>query len=92
MEATQTWAREDIEALRAMDRPKVRCRCEAEGGVPERDCSGRIVIDGNNPWVEIWQKGGWRVERFSWSLVLEVLNDPFTSPLWFWAKGEPYQR
>jgi hypothetical protein len=85
------WTRADLEALKGMDRPKVRCRTEAEHGRMEQEVPGRIVIDGNNPWVEIWYKGAWRAERVSWSLVLAVLNDPFASPIWFWAKGEPYE-
>jgi hypothetical protein len=93
MNATATeWTRAALEAIPAYKRPGIRCRCEAEANMPERDCSGRVVVDGNNPWVEIWYKGGWRAERVSWSLVVEVLNDPFASPIWFWAKGEPYQR
>ena len=48
-----------------------------------RETTGRISLDGNNPWIEIWAEGRWHAERFGWSLVLAVLNDPHESPIWF---------
>lgn len=77
-----SWTREEVTtAIREWreqpDRvPKVRCR------IGTRNVHGRIIIDGNNPWVEVWD-GEWRAERFGWSLVLSILNDRFAAPIQF---------
>lgn len=90
--------RETIEATRALERPSVRCRIDAvyidEDGQREhgtKETTGRIVVDGNNPWVELWAAGAWHAERFSWGLVLEVLNDRFAPPIHF-AETFEYER
>lgn len=87
-----THTRESIEATKPLDRPRVRCVVT----VWQRDEDGRcvnsvrqkraglVVIDGNNPWVDLGQIGGTQLcERFSWGLVLEILNDPFAAPIHF---------
>ena len=38
---------------------------------------GRIVEEGNNPWVEVRLTSGiYRASRFSWEAVLQALNFP----------------
>lgn len=89
------FTRADIEEMKALDRPSVRVKYDADlidedgrTALSARETTGRIVIDGNNPWVEIWAAGGYAAERFSWGLVLEVLNDRFAAPIYFSQRFE----
>lgn len=89
------WDREEIEEMKPVDFPQVRCRFDAiyvdEDGRQERgkrDINGCIVIDGNNPWLVIQAAGVQHSERFSWGLVLEVLNDRFSHPIEFQQEFE----
>lgn len=82
--------RQDIEQLPANERPTIRCRIDAvyvdEDGEKEhgrRDVTGHIVVEGNNPWIEVHAAGISHAERFGWSLVLEVLNREFATPIHF---------
>lgn len=85
------WTREDIEAIRELDRPRVRCRIsrrnvDQDGHYSDptyRDIEGSISLDGNNPWLTIRAAGEQHAERFSWGLILEVLNDKFAAPICF---------
>lgn len=80
------WTREEIESLRGWERPRVRARVGdgyRDGERRFRDAHAEIVPDGNNPWLVVRTAHGIDIEfRLSWGLLLEVLNDPRTSPVW----------
>lgn len=87
------WTRGSIEKLKGWDRPRVRCKYECQTVDQDgrrttvvRETTGEVVPDGNNPWVVLHVGGKWVEERFSWELVLAVLNDRFEPPLWFWDR------
>lgn len=95
MQASVTYTRQDIERLKGWERPSVRCKFDAVYVDPDgrktegrRECTGRIIIDGNNPWVEISAAGKTYAERYSWGLVLAVLNDPHEPAIWFNCRPE----
>ena len=100
--AVQTiWEQAEIEALRPLQRPKVRCTYPAvylyEDGRKEYAdvrANAEIVVDGNNPWLVLRCVGGTSREyRVSWGLLLEVLNDPYASPVDFLGvKPVEYER
>ena len=84
------FTRADLESMKTLERPKVRVKYNAdlidEDGqrtTQTRETTGRIIVDGNNPWIEIHAGGQQRAERFSWGLVCEVLNDRFAAPVFF---------
>lgn len=54
----------------------VRCRAN------EQDIAGRIIPDGNKVWI-ILEDGSRREQWIGWCLLLEILNDPRSSPLSF---------
>lgn len=85
-----SYTREELEETPANERPTVRCRvlCKYtdENRLRQskwRDREGKIIVDGNNPWVEIHAGGRTIAERFSWGLVCQVLNNPRESPISF---------
>lgn len=85
-----TYDRETIEGMRPMERPTVRCNVmsrytDLDGHSDKRLVAhvGRIIVDGNNPWVEVWAAGRSIAERFSWGLVCQVINNRFESPIEF---------
>ena len=87
--------KEDVLQCKYMERPTVRCKyaCtyvdqDGRRTKGERETTGKIDIDGNNPWVTIWAAGSHIAERFSWSLVLAVLNDKYEPPIYFGAVPE----
>lgn len=96
MTTATIYTREEIETMHSLDRPRVRVkfdcdlideegrRCEAS----TRETTGCIVVDGNNPWIVIHAAGEQRAERFSWGLVLKVLNDRFAAPIYFSQRVE----
>ena len=91
----QEHTRQEIETMKTMDRPKVRVKYDCvlidEDGKREearRETTGRIIVDDNNPWIEIHAGGKQIAERFSWSLVLEILNDRFAAPVYFSTRVE----
>ena len=69
------WNRKEIESLKYCDRPKVRVILDGSTVVR----SGTITIDENNPWVSL--NNGAIADRFGWSLVLGVLNNPDEHPI-----------
>jgi hypothetical protein len=77
--ARELLSRESIESARPSARPRVRCRIDGDSLAH----TASITIDGNNPWIEFTYLGVHFCERFSWGLVLEVLNDRFAPPLDF---------
>lgn len=94
---TILWDREDIEATPFSLRPQARCRIQCdyidEDGLAERRVKyvmARISVDGNNPWLEIYAAGCHHAERFSWRLVLEVVNDKYATPIEFTKVFEYY--
>lgn len=83
------WTRQEVEALKTYNgRPRVRVRLTRVNIDPDGrrsapflvDTTGQIVVDGNNPWIEV-HYGRTTAERFSWGLVLDVLNDPHAAPI-----------
>lgn len=84
MPLTQEWDRESLEALPADERPLVRCSIDVAGGDGlTKSFMGRIVVDGNNPWLVGRVGKREREFRLSWGLVCQVLNDPLASPVNF---------
>ncbi len=86
LDAVRAWhkpavpiTRAEIEALKGWERPRVRCRVDGSS----LTVSGGISIDGNNPWVEFSRLEVQYAAKFSWGLLLEVLNDPHAAPLGF---------
>lgn len=86
----QTHTREEIENMPAKERPTVRCKypcrlVNEDGRSTDaiKETRGRIIVDGNNPWLEIWAGGRQHAEQFGWCLVLAVLNDKYEPPIFF---------
>ena len=89
---SQIWEREDIEESPAKEFPSVRCRVEVayvdQDGRREKrtkDTSGKIVLDDsdpNRPWVCCSMGSKQLSFQLSWDLLLQILNDPYTPPLW----------
>lgn len=86
------WTRETLEAIREMDRPRVRCSIDRvnihEDGreIPAtgpHTFNGRISVDGNNPWIVGHVASEQIAFRVSWGLVCEVLNDKWARPIHF---------
>ena len=80
--------RESIQNMPGWKRPSVRCRFNyvntLEDGTQQhgiRECAGHIIIDGNNPWVVTKQGGEIQETRISWELLLEVINNPLSPPV-----------
>jgi hypothetical protein len=81
--------RQQIESMPGHMQPSVRCRVEVayEDGFGDKrygtkDTSGRIHVDGNNPWV-VCMMGGKTLEfRVSWGLLLEVINNRHEPPIY----------
>lgn len=86
-----TWTREALEALREMDRPRVRCKIDRVNITEDKiriptgphSFNASITVDGNNPWLTSTVAGQCVAFRVSWPLVCEVLNDRFATPIHF---------
>jgi hypothetical protein len=73
--ANRQWTRKEVE----VELPKVKVTVVDDPAIKE----GTIIPDGNNPFVVVKLKDGKRREKkFDWEAILQVLNDPKTSPLW----------
>lgn len=84
----ETWERQELEQLRGWERPRVRVRF-GTGDDSFTELQGWISPEGRNVYVEIkpYGAGGASVcSLISWGLLLEVLNDPHSSPLWIWDR------
>ena len=87
---TIIWDKDILADIREIDRPRVRVQYEctlidedSRETSAVRTTTGIISIDGNNPWVCISAGGRQIACRFSWGLVLDVLNNKFAPHIYF---------
>lgn len=67
--AIKQWTKEDV----LNDTPKVEVIVDDDPSITH----GRIIHEGNNPWIEVTLKNGkTRAKRFSWDAILQALNSP----------------
>ena len=83
------YTKEKLMASLVVELPSVRVRYDRVGITEDGqripsvcETAGRLEICEEEVYVEIWA-GRWKSEKFTWEQVLQHLNEPFSTLLFF---------